>query len=123
MFPKLGEAQIARLATYGKRRQVQAGEILVEQGDETHGVFIVIRGSIEVVGVSQGVKSVLRVLEPGMFTGEVNQLSGRRSLVQSRAREASEVLEIDRSRCAASCRPMRHWARSSCARSCCGGCI
>ena len=31
-----------------------------------------------------------------MFTGEVNQLSGRRSLVQCKAREASTVIEISR---------------------------
>ena len=31
-----------------------------------------------------------------MFTGEVNQLSGRRSLVRCQAREASTVLEISR---------------------------
>src|SRR5260370_36591924 len=38
----------------------------------------------------------LRVLGRGTVTGEVNQLSGRRSLVRCRAREASLVLEIDR---------------------------
>ena len=32
----------------------------------------------------------------GDFTGEVNQLSGRRSLVRCRAREASTLLEIER---------------------------
>ena len=31
----------------------------------------------------------------GQFTGEVNMLSGRRSLVQARAIEASEVIELD----------------------------
>ncbi len=42
------------------------------------------------------VKSPSRVLERGMFTGEVNQLSGRRSLVRCRARETSSVIEISR---------------------------
>jgi hypothetical protein len=31
-----------------------------------------------------------------MFTGEVNQLSGRRSLVRCRAREMSTLIEIGR---------------------------
>ena len=52
-------------------------------------------GSIEIVGISRD-ESVSRVLVRGMFTGEVNQLSGRRSLVQCRAREASSVLEVGR---------------------------
>ena len=49
------------------------------------------------MGVSNGVESVLSVLGPGEFTGEVTQLSGRRSLVLCRACETSELLEMDRS--------------------------
>jgi len=96
MFPKLSDAQVARLTSIGVQGHVQAGEIIFQQGDETHGVFIVIQGSIEIVGVSNGEKTIIRVLGQGMFTGEVNQLSGRRSLVDCRAREDSELLELDR---------------------------
>src|SRR6202034_3972727 len=80
----------------GERRHAEPGEVLYDQGDVTHGVFIVIEGSLEVVGVSAAGETVLRVLERGSFTGEVNQLSGRRSLVRCRAREASTVIEIGR---------------------------
>jgi thioredoxin reductase (NADPH) len=96
MFPRLDDAQIARLAVLGEQRQAAAGEVLFDQADVTHGVFIVIEGSLEIVGVSNAGEAVLRVLERGMFTGEVNQLSGRRSLVRCRAREASSVLEVGR---------------------------
>src|SRR5580658_6540105 len=95
MFPKLDDAQIARLAAFGEQRQAGAGEILFDQGDVSHGVFVVLDGSIEIIGVSRE-ESVLRVLVGGMFTGEVNQLSGRRSLVRCRAREASSILEVGR---------------------------
>lgn len=96
MFPTLGEAQIERLASFSTRRQAQPGEILFDQGDDQHGVFIVLEGSIELVGISNHHESELTVLGPGAFTGEVNQLSGRRSLVRCRAREASVVLELGR---------------------------
>jgi hypothetical protein len=43
MFPKLGDAEIERLTQLGVRGHVEAGAVVVEQGDETHGVFIVIR--------------------------------------------------------------------------------
>ncbi len=88
-FPALDEGQIARLTTAGETRRVQSGEILYDQGDDHHGVFLVLDGSLEVAAVSQ-------VLTRGMFTGEVNQLSGRRSLVQCKAHEASTVVEISR---------------------------
>ncbi len=96
MFPKLDDAQIARLAEFGKQRRAEAGEILFDQGDSQHGVFVVLDGSIEIVSVANCEEGVLRVLGRGMFTGEVTQLSGRRSLVQGRARESSLVLEVDR---------------------------
>ncbi len=95
MFPKLDDAQIARLAAFGEQRQAGAGEILFDQGDVSHGVFVVLDGSIEILDVSRD-ESVLRVLGRGMFTGEVNQLSGRRSLVRCRTREASSILEVGR---------------------------
>src|SRR5580704_7534374 len=97
MFPLLDAAQIERLKPFGSLRSVQAGEIIFDQGDSTHGMFIVLSGSIEILGVSNGDATMLRTLGPGTFTGEVNQLSGRRSLVRCRAREASALLEIDRS--------------------------
>ena len=95
-FPKLTDAQVAQLAASSVQRRVNAREILFDQGSADHGVFIVLTGSIEIVGVSNGVETVLSVLGPREFTGEVTQLSGRRSLVLCRACETSEVLEIDR---------------------------
>jgi thioredoxin reductase (NADPH) len=95
MFPTLDDAQIARLAAFGQQGLADAGTILFDLGDTAHGIFIVLDGSIEIIGVSRD-QSVVRVLVRGMFTGEVNQLSGRRSLVRCRTREASSILEIGR---------------------------
>jgi thioredoxin reductase (NADPH) len=96
-FPKLNDAQIAQLTASSMPRQVEPGETVFAQGSTEHGIFVVISGSIEIVGESNGVESVLTVVGPGEFTGEINLLSGRRSLVLCRAREASTLLEMDRS--------------------------
>jgi len=96
MFPRLDDGHIARLVPLGQQRRAEPGEILYDQGDVTHGVFVVLDGSLEAVGISTAGEAVLRVVDRGMFTGEVNQISGRRSLVRVRAREASSVLEISR---------------------------
>ena len=101
MFPVMGDAELARLRPFGEERRAKAGDILFDIGDSDHGIFVVLDGSIEVIGVSNSGTSkmeeaVLRVLGRGTFTGEVNQLSGRRSLVRCRAREDSSVLEIAR---------------------------
>jgi thioredoxin reductase (NADPH) len=96
-FPKLTQAQVSQLTAFSQHRHTDAGEILFDQGNADRGVFVVLSGSIEIVGVSKGVESVISILGPAEFTGEVNQLSGRRSLVLCRARESSELIEIDRS--------------------------
>ena len=96
-FPQLTAAQVSRLAAFGAPRHVKAREILFDQGSSGHGVFIVLSGSIEIVGVANEVETVLSVVGPGEFTGEVTQLSGRPSLVLCRACETSELLEVARS--------------------------
>jgi thioredoxin reductase (NADPH) len=95
MFPKLDDAQIARLAPFGQQGDVEAGAVIVDQGDSHHGLFVVLRGSLELLNLSSG-DAAIRIIGRGEFTGEVNMLSGRRSLVRLRAREAGTLLEINR---------------------------
>jgi thioredoxin reductase (NADPH) len=97
MFPQLEGAQIEHLRSFAAERRAQPDEILYDLGDSSHGVFVILSGSVEILSVSKDDTSVLRVLGPGTFTGEVNQLSGRRSLVRCRVREESTVLELGRS--------------------------
>src|SRR5260370_31712405 len=94
MFPALDDAQIARLRPFGEELHVRPGEMLFDQGDATRGVFIVLEGSIEIVGVPVGEEAVVRVLGRGVFTGEVSQLSARRTMVRCLAREATTVLRV-----------------------------
>jgi thioredoxin reductase (NADPH) len=96
MFPKLDAGQITRLTALGQQRDVQGQEIVMEQGDLHHGVFVVLSGSIEVMRIFGGTETVLHVLGPGEFTGDVNMLSGRGTFVRGRALEASTLVEIDR---------------------------
>jgi thioredoxin reductase (NADPH) len=96
MFPGLDDGQIARLITLGQQLNVKANEIVQEPGDLHHGIFVVLSGKLEVVRISGGKETVLHVLERGEFTGDVNLLSGRGTLVRGRAVEDSSLLEIDR---------------------------
>ena len=50
MFPKLGDAQIARLAPFGRRRRVEAGEVIFEHGEIRRSFFIVIEGRVVPLG-------------------------------------------------------------------------
>ena len=96
MFPTLTPGQQARLAAHGRVRQVLAGEILVEPNDYTIKFFVVIKGYLNLLRVSGDREEVVVVDRAGMFTGELNMLSGWRGFLRIRAGEPSEVIEIDR---------------------------
>src|SRR5215813_3505871 len=96
MFPTLNAAQVARIAAHGHIRQVQPGEILVEEGECAARFYVVTEGQIELIRPSGANEKLVAVYRPGMFTGEVNLLSGRRGFVQIRAIESGKVIEVDR---------------------------
>src|SRR5215212_3408947 len=97
MFPRLTPAQIARVAAHGRTRRMQAGEVLFDAGDPAAPFLLVASGEIEAVRRLADGEALIAVHGPGQFTGEVNMLSGRRSLVRSRAHASGEVIELDRS--------------------------
>jgi thioredoxin reductase (NADPH) len=96
VFPKLTGAQIARIAAHGARRAVAPGEVLVEAGDQVVPFLVVTAGAIEVVRIAGDTESLVAVHGPGQFSGEINMISGRRALFRVRAREASDVVVLDR---------------------------
>ena len=95
-FPVLTDEQIAQLAGFAQERSAQAGEVLYDQGDSEQGIFIVLSGSMEILGIVRGQEAPLAHLARGQFTGEANQIMGRRSLVRGRMAEAGKVLSLSR---------------------------
>ncbi|HEY7234865.1 MAG TPA: FAD-dependent oxidoreductase [Gemmatimonadaceae bacterium] len=97
VFPRLTAAQMARVEAHGRKRSVASGEVLFEPGQGLARFYVVTSGAVEIVMKSAAMDQLIAVLEPGMFTGEVNMLSGRPGFAVIRAREASEVIDVDRS--------------------------
>jgi thioredoxin reductase (NADPH) len=97
-FPRLTQQQIARVAAHGRVRATAAGEILIRAGDRAPAFFVVLSGSVEIVQPGPRAETLIVTYQAGQFTGEVNMLSGRRSLVQARVIQAGEVLELERER-------------------------
>jgi thioredoxin reductase (NADPH) len=95
-FPHLTPVQIDRIRPHGKVRSVSAGEILFEVGDEQVPMFVVLSGQIEVVQPTCSRERELAKYGAGGFSGEINMISGRRSLARGRVTEAGEFLEVSR---------------------------
>src|SRR6476661_6590743 len=94
IFPVLSPAQIKRIEAHGHIRAVQSGELLVEQGNINIPFFVVITGELEIVRPFGAQETLVTVHGPGQFTGEVNTLSGRRSIFRSRVTKTGKVIEL-----------------------------
>jgi thioredoxin reductase (NADPH) len=98
IFPRLTPAQILRTAAHGQRRAMKPGEVLIEQGDSAAPFFVVVSGEVEILRPAGAAETLITVHGPGQFTGEVNMLSGRRSLFRMRATKPGELIELDHQR-------------------------
>jgi len=96
MFPQLSPDHIERLKQFGKCRTAADGEIIFDEGDVDFPMHVVLSGEIEIVSPTPEGETPIVVHHAGEFTGEVNMITGRRSLVRGRVRGQSEILEIDR---------------------------
>jgi thioredoxin reductase (NADPH) len=96
VFPTLKPAQLERMAAIGRIRKVEPGEVLVEAGRKNAPIFVVKTGQVEVVQPSGPTEKPVALFTSGQFTGEMSALFGRSILVRVRAKQAGEVIEIDR---------------------------
>lgn len=96
MFPVLTPEQQARVLAHGRLRKAVSGETIVEPSTPGIKFFVVVSGRLELHRVSDNKEELIALCGPGMFTGELGLLSGRRAFVRIRAGEASELIEIER---------------------------
>ena len=96
MFPALTPAQQARVLAHGRLRNAENGETVAEPSTPGIKFFVVVSGRLELLRLSDNKEELIALCGPGMFTGELSLISGRRALVRIRAGEASELIEIER---------------------------
>src|SRR6266850_7113067 len=95
MFPTLESAEIERLHRFGERRDYSSGDRLVTTGEISPGVFVILSGEVAITQHNAlGREEPIVTHGPGAFIGELNQLSGRPSLVDARAVKPVEALVI-----------------------------
>ena len=94
-FPTLTAAQIDRIRPSGKERTVERGEILFEPDARSMPFFVLLSGSMEIVQPDLNGEREIARHGPGEFTGEINMVSGQRSLVRGRVTETGVFLEVD----------------------------
>jgi thioredoxin reductase (NADPH) len=95
------QAQLARLAALGTRRECDAGEELVRPGDTDYPLALVVSGEVEVVRLAtpSWPMHVVRRWGAGEFTGEWGVVTGEAAFLTIRVTSAgAQIVEIPRTR-------------------------
>ena len=95
VFPTLTPEQLSRVAAHGRRRPTTPGEVLVEVGDRSVPVFVVVSGEIQSLRPTDRGETLIVTHHGGQFSGEANMISGRRALARTRVNEPGEVIQLD----------------------------
>ena len=98
-YVKMSPDQLARAARYGIQRNHCTITRLYRQGERAADFYIVLEGTVQTFwsDAIDGDEHFIS-LEPGEFSGELNLLNQRETLIAARALEGSSVLRIPRER-------------------------
>jgi thioredoxin reductase (NADPH) len=95
-FPRLTEAQFARLTSFGAPETVEAGEVLYGPGDPTYDLIVMEDATVEILqpATRDAAEESLVRFGPGAFLGELNLLTGQAVYLIARVVENGRVHRI-----------------------------
>ena len=96
-FPTLTAEQLARVEPFATRDVVEAGEYAFVEGQATYDLVVILDGGFSIVRRSLADHEGTVVVAqhgPGRFLGELNLLTGERTMYAARADERSEILRV-----------------------------
>jgi len=96
LFQPLDQSERAQLATHMCIRKVPQGNIIVEQGKPTDGLYLILTGGVVVTmhAPDGAVEIELGQLGEGNYFGEMSLLRGGVASATVRARVATEVVQL-----------------------------
>jgi CRP-like cAMP-binding protein len=97
LFNGLPEDQLEAIKNIAVEKKINKGEIIVSEGDEGKGFFVVVEGRVKVFKVSaDGKEQILHIFGPGQPFGEVPVFAGQRFPANAQAIDNTRVLFFPR---------------------------
>jgi CRP/FNR family cyclic AMP-dependent transcriptional regulator len=97
LFAGLESADLQRLGRILVPRQYEAGELIIKEGDEAVGFFVLSSGKVRVVkDLGSDKEQTLATLTPGEFFGETALLDGYPRTASVQTVEKTECLALTR---------------------------
>ena len=93
-FPELDADEIASIARHASARHFDDGESLFDVGSTADTFFVVLTGEVEILDTSGEEPRRVVLHKANEFTGDIDLLSHRRSVVSAIARGSVDALEV-----------------------------
>ena len=93
-FPQLSEAELAEVALFGERHSFATDEALFSAGDYPFNSHAIVSGTVRIVDVSSGERVVFVRYGRGYFTGDIDLLTRRPSVVSCEADTDVEAIRL-----------------------------
>ncbi|MDN3438921.1 Crp/Fnr family transcriptional regulator [Planococcus sp. APC 3900] len=95
IFNHLEQAELKEVAATTKGRKLPKGEILYRAGEKSNSLYIIHKGKLKVYRLTEsGKEQVIRILQPGDFTGELALFTDNVHDSYAEAMEATELCTI-----------------------------
>lgn len=91
-FPRLSADMIARIIPFGVQSAASRGDVISARGENALDFYVVLKGAVEI----RDGGDVVRVLSSGDFTGDVDLLNDRASLLDVIVAQPSFLLRVPR---------------------------
>lgn len=97
LFNGLPVDQLEAIKQIAIEKQIKKGEMVVSEGDDGKGFFVIAEGRIKVFKVSaEGKEQILHIFGPGQPFGEVPVFAGQKFPASAQAIEKAKVLFLPR---------------------------
>ncbi len=95
LFADLPPEALSRVAAAAQERHLDRNDVLFNEGDDAHELFVVLSGRIAIANVAMdGRESVVALMEGGALFGEMPLFDGHGRSAAARALEPSEVVVV-----------------------------
>jgi thioredoxin reductase (NADPH) len=84
-YPRLGQDELADVARYGDPRSFAKDQPLLRAGDHPFDSYVILNGTVRIIDLSTGSRSVYVRYGRGYFTGDIDLLTSRPSVVSCEA--------------------------------------
>lgn len=95
LFQGMQEDQLATLLEHAELIECQAGDYLIQEGEQGHEIFVLIAGQVEICKRVKSQQKIIQKLGPGECFGEMSLIDLRSRSASVRAPVACKLIRID----------------------------